>query len=233
MSSPRRHAVAATHSVIVVTLMAASAVTFNAGHTALYMEPSGSNQLSVGQTADLAVRLTSTIPINAMSATLGFPPDLLQVVSISKEGSFLNLWTEETTIREEVGEVHWSGGTTQRGGVTGTSTALTIRLKALRAGTAQLYFKDAQVLASDGAGTPVETVGTPFTYSIRVPNSGGGSAAPVPSIDIDFDHDGRVDIGDMSILLMHVGQPYNAMYDLNRDGVLSIGDLSVLFTRMH
>lgn len=227
----RRTAVA-THSVIVVTLMAASAVTFNAGHTALYMEPAGPHALAVGETTDLAIRLASSVPINAMSATLAFPPDLLQVISISKEHSFLDLWTEETAIREETGEVHWSGGTTARGGVVGTSTALTLRLKALRSGSAQIYFKDAQILASDGAGTPVETVGTPFTYEIHAPGSSSSGTSPVRPA-VDFDHDGHVDIGDMSILLMHLDGAYDAAYDLNRDGVLSIGDLSVLFTQMH
>lgn len=231
MHHRKRRARVVTHSVIVVSLMAASAVTFNAGHTTLYMEPAGAQQLAVGETADVAVRLASSVPVNAMSATLAFPPDLLQVVSISKEGSFLDLWTEETAIREETGEIHWSGGSTAHGGVTGTSTALTLRLKALRSGSAQMYFKDAQVLASDGAGTPVETVGTPFTYDIHAPGTAGGGSQTPPTMD--FDHDNRIDIGDMSILLIHLGGTYDARYDLNRDGVLSIGDLSVMFTRMH
>lgn len=232
----RRHRrkILATHSVIVVTLLASSAVTFNAGQTALYMEASGSTHLAPGETTELSVMLASTVPVNAMSATLAFPPDLLEVVSISKERSFLDLWTEETAIREDVGEVHWSGGTFRKGGITGTSTALTLRVRARRPGNAQVYFKEAQILASDGYGTAVETVDTPFTYEIAdaPPTGGGGSSAPAPVVSMDFNGDQRIDIADMSILLMHLVSGYDPRYDLTRDGTISLADLSVLFAKM-
>lgn len=228
----------ATHSVVVVTLLASSAVTFNQGQTSLFMSPQGPTRIAPGETTAFDIMLSTTIPINAMSATLAFPPDLLEVVSISKERSFLDLWTEETAIREDLGEVHWSGGTYRKGGITGTTTALTLRIKAKRAGLARVYFKEAEVLESDGYGTEVETVDTPFTFEIATPvvaGGGGGGAAPTaiskqPSMD--FSGDGKIGIADLSILVMRLGAPYEARYDLNRDGIISIADLSVLFANM-
>jgi hypothetical protein len=238
MAHARRRRILATHSVVVVTLLASSAVTFNQGQTSLYMSPQGPTRIAPGETTAFDIMLSTTVPINAMSATLAFPPDLLEVVSISKERSFLDLWTEETAIREDVGEVHWSGGTYKKGGVTGTTTALTLRVKAKRAGMAQVYFKEAEVLESDGYGTEAETVDTPFTFEIAAPvAAGGGGAGAAPSAaakppTMDFSSDGKITIADLSIIVMHLAGPYDARYDLNRDGTISIADLSVLFANM-
>lgn len=232
-AKPRRR-VLATHSVIVVTLLASSAITFNQGQTTLYMQPQGPVTLRPGEATELDVMLASRVPVNAMSATLAFPPDLLTVVSVSKEHSFLDLWTEETAIREETGEVHWSGGTFKKGGITGSTTALTLRVRALKPGQARIYFKEAEVLASDGSGTPVETVDTPFTYEIRQPVAGGGGSAAAPKAQtMDFDGNGRLDFADVSIFLYHLQEPYDRSYDLNVDGVLSVADLSILLAAMH
>jgi hypothetical protein len=233
----RRHKrkIVFTHSVIIMTLLASSAITFNAGETALFLQPRDKTELGIGDTADVDVMLSTTVPVNAIGVTLGFPPDLLEIVGISKERSFLDLWTEETEIREDAGEIHFSGGTLQKGGLTGTSTALTITVKARRSGAAQLYFKEAKVLASDGRGTAVESVDRPFTYTIRSAELASGSS-PSPSAPAlpraDINGDGRIDIADMSMLLLKLVRPYDARYDLNGDGVVNIGDLSVLFSYM-
>jgi hypothetical protein len=156
---------------------------------------------------------------------------------MSKERSFLTLWTEETVIREDSGEIHFSGGTTEHGGITGSTTALTISVRAKHPGSAQIYFKEAHVLASDGHGTTVESVGTPFTYHIQTPTlSGGGGTnqAPLPPVSHspDINGDGFVSLADISILLMGIEKPYEARLDLNNDGSISIADLSVSLAHM-
>ncbi|MEN9413257.1 MAG: hypothetical protein RLZZ342_344 [Candidatus Parcubacteria bacterium] len=226
-----------THSVVVFTLLASSAVTFDTGSTTLFLAPRGDTALAIGQTTDVDVMLTTQTPINALSVTLSFPTDMIEIVGMSKERSFLTLWTEETVIREDSGEIHFSGGTTEHGGITGSTTALTISVRAKHPGSAQIYFKEAHVLASDGHGTTVESVGTPFTYHIQTPTlSGGGGTnqAPLPPVSHspDINGDGFVSLADISILLMGIEKPYEARLDLNNDGSISIADLSVSLAHM-
>lgn len=231
-----RRKILATHSVIVVTLLASSAVTFNHGSTTVYLEPHGRSELLPGDTARIDIDIDTSTPINALSATITFPPELIEIVGISKEDSFLDLWTEETAIREDLGEIHFSGGTVQKGGLVGSSTALTLTVRAKRPGKAELSFRVAQILASDGRGTAVESVSRPFTYEIQSPVVAGGTSpsnTSAPTVDPDFNADGRVDLVDISILMHKITESYDARYDLNRDGWLGLPDISALFVQMH
>ena len=232
--------ISSTHSIIVLALVASSVLAFDGGSTVLSMNPSGPKELIVGDTTQIDIVLSTTVPVNALSATIGFPPDLIEVVSVSKEHSFMDLWTEDTAIREDAGEVHFSGGTTQRGGMVGSSTALTLVLKAKKSGSAELYFKDAKVLASDGYGTAVESGLKSFTYLIPnkdnslppVPIAGGGSALTRLTQNPDLNGDGKINLVDASILSLKLFGPYNPRFDLNGDGSLGLPDLSILFAKM-
>lgn len=232
-----RRKIIATHSVIIVTLLASGAVTFNAGKTTLYLDTHGTSLIEPGKTADIDIDIDTSVPVNAMSATITFPSDLLEVVSMSKEHSFIDLWTEETVIDEESGMVHWSGGTLRKGGLVGTSTALSLRVRAKKPGTAEIAFKDAQILASDGRGTSVETVAKPFSYAISYPaQPGGGGSSPVAAgsnaASYDLNGDDRVNLLDISIFMLKMAVGYDARYDYNTDGKLGLPDLSALFAHL-
>ena len=219
-----------THSIIVFTLVASSIVALNNGSTTLSMDPQGPKELVVGTTTQIDIVVRTSEPINALSATVAFPPELIEVVSVSKEHSFMDLWTEDTEIRERAGEVHFSGGTTRRGGITGNNTALTLVLKAKKPGSAEIYFKDAKVLASDGSGTALESGLRSFTYLIPnsdntlppVPIAGGGSVIAQLTQDPDLNGDGKINIVDATILSLKLFGPYNPRYDLNGDGRVQI-----------
>ncbi len=238
----RRHTrvVAFTHSVVVFTLLASSAVTFERGETVLYLAPRTETELSLGDSTEIDIMLSTETPINAISATVAFPTELIDIVGISKERSFLDLWTEETAIREDVGEIHFSGGTVRKGGIIGTTTALTIAVRAKRPGIAELYFREARVLASDGRGTTVESTGRPFSYRISPPalaNAGGGTSVSSPEAQPsnrspDLNADGAVNLVDISIFLMGLATTRDMRLDLNSDGAVSVGDLSVLLVHM-
>jgi hypothetical protein len=90
--------------------------------------------------------VNARVPINALGITIKYPQDLIEVVGVSKQKSFLDLWTEDTAIREEAGEVHFSGGTTAHGGLLGTSTAITLTIEAKKPGTATISFEDVEAL---------------------------------------------------------------------------------------
>ena len=234
----RRHTrvIAFTHSVVVFTLLASSAVTFQHGQTVLYLAPRGATELSLGDATRIDIMLSSETPINALSATIAFPTELIEIIGISKEDSFLDLWTEETAIKEDKGEIHFSGGTVRKGGIVGTTTVLTLAIRAKRPGTAELYFREAQVLASDGRGTRVESTERPFAYRINAPAlASGGASGPVPAIETrppprspDLNGDGATNLIDISIFLMGLATTRDARFDLNHDGAVTVGDLSVL-----
>src|SRR4051812_4129276 len=88
------------HSPSIATLMASSAASMSGNETVLYFSPYATDTLKIGDAVDVDVRINSKTPVNTIGATITFPQDSLEIVSISKEKSFLDLWTEETTIKE-------------------------------------------------------------------------------------------------------------------------------------
>lgn len=221
----------------IATLIAGSAASVGM-ETVLYISPHSSSTLKVGDTMDVDVRINTKTPINTVGATIKFPEDTIEVVGISKEKSFLDLWTEETTIKESVGEVHFSGGTLTPGGLSGVGTVVTLTIKAIKSGSAEIYFKDAQIFAADGRGSAVPS--NKRIFALEIPES----AKPVASASghmneetlappsIDFNGDGKINVVDLSIMAFQVIAPYNAKFDLDRDGASSLSDLSIFFTRM-
>jgi hypothetical protein len=206
----------------------------------LFFTPYDSGKtLAVGDTATIDLDINATVPINAMGVSIIYPQDSLEVVSLSKERSFLNLWTQDTTLKEGIGELDFSGGTTQSGGVTGTSTALTLTVRAKKAGSATISVDNVEVLAADNKGTALENASRSITFDIDEPpppSAGSGSiiaAAPRPTPPSpDLNGDGRVSILDVSLMIVHLVMPYDSRYDLNMDGSVGLPDLSILFSKM-
>ena len=222
----------------IMTLIAGSAASLG-NETVLYISPHSSTTLKVGETTDIDIRVNSKTPINTVGATVKFPQDMIDIVGISKEHSFLDLWTEETSIKETDGEVHFSGGTVESGGLSGIGTIVTLTLKAKKSGDAQIYFKDAQIFAADGKGSEVPSSKRAYTFQIPDAALAGGSSnasnmneETLTPPSIDFNGDGKVNVVDLSIIAIQIIAPYNAKYDLDRDGAATLADLSIFFTRM-
>ncbi len=221
----------------IVTLIAGSAASVGTD-TVLYISPHSSSTLKVGETTDVDVRINTKTPINTVGATIKFPEDMLDIVGISKAESFLDLWTEETTIKEQTGEIHFSGGTLAPGGLSGVGTVVTLTVKAKKSGPAQLTFKDAQIFAADGKGSEVQSSKRVYTFDIpesTVPvasASGHMNEETLTPPSIDFNGDGKVNVVDLSIMAFQIIAPYNAKFDLDRDGASTLADLSIFFTRM-
>lgn len=221
-------------------LLASTTASLQTTPATIYLTAEKDTVLNVGATRDIDVNINARTPINTVGITLLYPTDYIEVVGISKEKSFLDLWTEETAIKEDVGQIHFSGGTYRTGGLTGTSTALSITVRAKKPGNATLSFAESLVYPSDGSGTPLET--TKRTLTLSIPEdatlaSGQGStptpearrevAAPSP----DFNGDGSVSVVDISILAFKILGAYDPRYDLDRNGALGLSDLSVIFAQ--
>jgi hypothetical protein len=178
------------------------------------------------------VRINATTPVNAVGATILFDPEVLMIVGISKEHSFLDLWTEETIIKEAEGEIRFSGGTLRRGGLSGAATILTLTARMKRDGQTELSFKDVQVLASDGKGSALENDARPFSLTIARKEGQSGSAPQTQNTNADFNNDGSVTLADMSILAVQMLSSYNQRYDLDGNGSVGLGDVSVLLAAL-
>src|SRR4051812_20692477 len=82
---------------------------FGAHANTLGLSPD-SGSYTVGKTFPVSVYVTSTAQsVNAVSGTLSFPTDKLQVVSISKASSILTLWVSEPSFSNVAGSVSFEG----------------------------------------------------------------------------------------------------------------------------
>jgi len=234
----------------ILTLLAVASSSLSRSPVVLYITPYEDTSLQVGEITRLDINIRANVPINALGITLKFPQDMVDVVGFSKEKSFIDLWTEDTSIREDTGEVHFSGGTTAKGGFMGTSTTITLSVQAKKAGVAKIFFEDAQIYGSDGKGALIDTdshaIKLTITDSTSTPTSlavgGGGANTAVPSAlapkssplprSADFNADGTVNLIDMSILALHMLGTYDPQFDLNMDGSVDITDLSILLSKI-
>lgn len=225
-----------------VASLLASATTSLSAPAVTYFTPYGDTVLPVGESIDIDVNVNARVPINAIGETIKFPEDTIEIVGFSKKRSFLDLWTEETAINENRGEVHFSGGTISKGGLVGTGTAMTLSIRAKKPGEAKLYFIDTDLYASDGNGTPVENTVRTITFTIPEPQKNiiTASGANGPTLitkqsapNPDLNGDGRITIVDVSILTVRMLLPFSPRFDLDQDGSIGFGDLSILLSRMN
>jgi len=92
---------------------------------------------------------------NAVSGSLSFPANKLQVVSISKTNSILSLWVEEPSYSNSAGTISFQGVVPNPGFQNGRGTVVTIVFRAIAAGPANVSFSQASVLANDGTGADI------------------------------------------------------------------------------
>ncbi len=225
----------------IFSLVASSASSTRLREPIIFFSPRGSDTLTMGETAQIDIRINAPLPINAVGATVHFFPEILEVVGVSKELSFLDLWTEETAIKEEFGEVHFSGGTLTKGGISEVATVLTLTVRAKKPGRAELSFTDAEIFAHDGKGVPLDTERRSFVYTIVEPAVEElvvARPAARPTIETlyipsgDFNNDGTTSFADISILAIQLLASYNPRFDLDRDGTINLRDLSIIFSKV-
>ena len=136
---------------------------------------------SVGKTFSVDLVVSNNVEaINAVSAAVSFPQDSLQVVSVSKKSSFINLWAEEPKFSNDTGSVTLEGVALNPGFNKATGKVLSITFKALQAGNVSVAVKSGSVLANDGNATDVlKTTGSAFIYINEDEPKSAQAAAPV------------------------------------------------------
>ncbi|OGZ18591.1 MAG: hypothetical protein A2175_01170 [Candidatus Nealsonbacteria bacterium RBG_13_42_11] len=129
----------------------------------LYLSPAAGNY-NVGNSFSVSVILnTAGATIGAAEAEINFPSDKLNVNSISKDGSVLNLWVVEPTVSGD--KISFKGGKT--GGFSGSGAIFVINFQAKAAGSANVSFlAGGRVLTFEAVPVNVLTGTSGGTYNI-------------------------------------------------------------------
>lgn len=124
---------------------------------------------------------TTDQAMNAISGTISFPTDLLQVVSVSKSNSVLSLWVQDPTFSNTNGTISFSGIVPNPGYIGGGGRVVSIQFRGKRAGTGSVVFSaSSQVLANDGNGTDILSDTSSATVTISSSASVPTPSAPSP-----------------------------------------------------
>jgi hypothetical protein len=123
----------------------------------LFISPAAQS-VAVGQEFTLTIDVSSAdVAMNAASGDISFPSNKLQVLSISKSNSVMNLWIRDPSFTNSVagGNVHFEGIVLNPGFIGATGNLITITFEAIAPGDAPISFSMGAVLANDGNGTNI------------------------------------------------------------------------------
>jgi len=113
-----------------------------------------STQVKVGDTVTATVYVNSdNQSINNIDGSISVSSDILEIQSVSNSGSILNLWVEQPSYSKNL--VDFNGGVPNPGYSGSKGKIVSIFMKAVKAGNAQISFNSASVRANDGLGTDV------------------------------------------------------------------------------
>ncbi len=117
----------------------------------------GTSSFAVGQLFSITVAVTSsgTESLNAVSGSLSYPTDILQIVSADKTNGIINFWISEPGFSNPIGQAQFEGGVYNPGFSGSQGKVVTYLFKAKTVGTADLTFTHATILANDGQGTNI------------------------------------------------------------------------------
>lgn len=134
---------------------------------------------SAGKTFSVHVFTSSVAQsVNAVSGTITFPQDKLQVVSISRANSIVTLWVQDPAYSNTSGTISFEGVIPNPGFMGSSGDIMTVTFKVTGQGNAPVKFSSGAVLANDGNGTNVLKNYNTATYSL------GSSAVPefIPAV---------------------------------------------------
>lgn len=197
---------------------------------------------TVGEEGSFYLIVDAQEPINALETTISFSPETIEITDISIEDSFIDLWVFGPTFSNASGTLSFTGGTPAEGGFLGRGVVATVTYRGLAPGRVLFEFENANVLAYDGLGTPVDTES--LDESIIVERLAGDQArtarttmnkivvrdqnTPLP----DLNSDGKVSLADLSIFVTHISGDYVYKSDFNEDGEVDLKDVSILLSQM-
>lgn len=140
--------------------------------------PSGSSVVS-GQTFTVQVNVAaSDQAVNAVSAEIAFPVEVLQVVSVSRANSIVSIWVKEPSFSNTSGIIRFEGAILNPGYQGPAGRLVSITFRAVGGGTAGVNFRSGSILANDGKGTNVISGLASARYTITTPATPAPAPAP-------------------------------------------------------
>ena len=132
----------------------------------LSIAPSAS-KVSVGNIVSVNVLVaTDGKSINNADATIQFPTDLLEVMSVTKGSSIFSLWVEDPKFSNYNGTITFDGGLPSPGYSGQNGQVVSVVFKAKKTGVASIVFSDAAVRQNDGLGTDILSTKQSATVAI-------------------------------------------------------------------
>ncbi len=191
---------------------------FTGSGNTLSFSPEQTIFYTVGEEVVVHLDMQTKRPVNAVGGNVYFPPDTLESITVTRIGSRIDLWSEDPTVTNESGIIHWSGGIVnpEAEGVNGR--VFTMRFHAKEVGKAEIVVRDGQLLTHDGAGTNVYSGNPSLTLYVR--------AQGTPSPDVN--EDGKLSLSDANTLYLRSFGKYDARNDLNMDGKVGWSDVTFL-----
>lgn len=121
----------------------------------LYLSPAAGS-FRVGESFQVGVFVSSADQaMNTAQALISFPPDKLEVISVSTKNSIFSLLVENPTFTNNSGNVNFSGIVLNPGYTGSSGRLVTINFRAKIVGQAKVSIVGGQVLANDGEGTSI------------------------------------------------------------------------------
>lgn len=182
---------------------------------------SSSSFVVVGDNLDVRLSVHTKSPINAVGGTIMLTRDVLEIASLSRVSSVVDLWSEEPLYDKTKNTLHFSGGILgEKSELPLQGEILTMSLRALSPGVATITLQDGELLAANGEGTNIVSGSNLLTLYIR------DTHAPTS----DINDDGVLGITDVNLLYLKTFRSYDARYDLNTDGHVSFADVRMLLS---
>lgn len=151
-----------------------------AAGASLYFSPSAGSY-EVGQSFSLSLYVSSQVQaMNAASGVISYPQDLLEVSSISRDGSIISLWVQEPVFSNTTGSLNFEGIVLNPGFTGSVGKLIKINFRVLGAGQATVSLTSGMVLANDGRGTNILSTLGQASLSI---NQAQVSSPPSPPPD--------------------------------------------------
>ncbi len=206
----------------------------------MHIEPTN-RIIKTGGTFTVRVVVDSQVPTNVFKGEIHFDERVVSVESIEYNTSIANLWAEKPWYADGDGTINFIGGTTRAGGFVGDGVLLSVTFYAHTEGETTLDLEQVWILEHDGLGSDLnikEPIDTLFTVEESVLSEDTISEPEATRMEVavmnelprtDINGDGKQNIADVSIFMMHVLSS-DPRSDFNQDGNVDTVDLSILMS---
>jgi hypothetical protein len=133
----------------------------------LYFSPASGSH-TIGQIFTTSVYVSSSDQaINAASGIISFPKDKLEVISLSKAGSIVSLWTQEPSFSNTNGTINFEGIALNPGYQGSAGKIISVQFRIKQIGQVNLNITNGSILANDGLGTQILSNISGATFQIN------------------------------------------------------------------